>query len=37
MFDKKVTITVEDVKMSVEINNSEAAQKIWDASLLKEI
>ena len=31
MFDKEITITVEDVKMSVEMNNSETAQKIWEA------
>ncbi len=31
MFDKKITITVEDIKMSAELNNSETAQKIWDA------
>jgi len=29
MFDKKITITVEDVKMSAELNDSETAQKIW--------
>jgi len=31
MFDKKITITVEDVKMSVELNDSETAQNIWKA------
>lgn len=31
MFDKKITITVNDVKMSAELNDSETAQKIWDA------
>lgn len=30
MFDKKITITVKDVKMSAELNDSETAQKIWD-------
>ena len=29
MFDKKITITVEDIKMSTELNDSETAQKIW--------
>lgn len=29
MFDKKITITVNDVKMSAELNDSETAQKIW--------
>lgn len=29
MFDKKITITVNDVKMSAELNGSETAQKIW--------
>lgn len=31
MFNKKITITVEDVKMSVEMNDSKTAQKIWEA------
>ena len=31
MFDKKITITVEDVKMDAELNDSETAQKIWEA------
>jgi len=31
MFDKKVTITVENVKMSAELNDSGTAQKIWKA------
>ena len=31
MFDKKITITVEDVKMSAELNDSETARKIWEA------
>ena len=31
MFDKKITITVEDIKISAELNNSETAQNIWDA------
>jgi uncharacterized protein len=31
MFDKKITITVEDIKMSAELNSSETAQKIWKA------
>jgi hypothetical protein len=29
MFNKKITITVEDVKMSAELNDSNNAQKIW--------
>jgi len=31
MIDKKITITVEDIKVSAELNNSETAQKIWKA------
>ncbi len=31
MFDKKITITVKDVKMSAELNDSNTAQKIWEA------
>ena len=31
MFDKKITITVKDVKISAELNDSKTAQKIWDA------
>ena len=31
MFDKKITITVGDVKMSAELNGSNTAQKIWKA------
>lgn len=31
MFDKKITITVNDVKMSAELNDSNTAQKIWEA------
>ncbi len=31
MFDKKITITVKDIKMSAELNDSETAQKIWEA------
>jgi len=31
MFDKKITITVKDVKMGAELNDSNTAQKIWDA------
>jgi len=31
MFDEKITITVEDIKMSAELNDSKTAQKIWDA------
>lgn len=31
MFDEKITITVEDVKMSAELNDSNTAQKIWEA------
>src|SRR4030042_4515676 len=30
MFNKKITITGEDVKMSAELNDSNSAQKIWD-------
>jgi hypothetical protein len=35
MFNKKITIIVEDVKMSAELNSSETAQKIWEALPLK--
>jgi hypothetical protein len=31
MFDKKITITVKDVKMNAELNDSNTAQKIWEA------
>ena len=31
MFDKKITIIVEDIKMSAELNDSETARKIWEA------
>ncbi len=31
IFDKKITITVNNVKMSAELNDSETAEKIWDA------
>jgi hypothetical protein len=31
MLDKKITITVNDVKMSAELNDSNTAQNIWDA------
>jgi len=31
MFNKKITITIKDVKMSAELNDSKTAQKIWDA------
>ena len=31
MLDKKITITVKDVKMGAELNDSNTAQKIWDA------
>ena len=31
MFDKKITITVGDVKMGAELNDSETAQEIWEA------
>jgi hypothetical protein len=31
MFDDKITITVEDIKMSAELNDSETARKIWEA------
>lgn len=29
MFNEKITITVEDIKISAELNDSETAQKIW--------
>ena len=29
MFDKKITITVKDIKMGAELNDSNTAQKIW--------
>jgi len=29
MFDEKITIKVEDIKMSAELNDSETAQKTW--------
>ena len=35
MFNKKITIIVEDVKMSAELNSSETAQKIWEALPIK--
>jgi len=31
MFDEKITIAVEDIKMGAELNDSETAQKIWKA------
>ena len=31
MFDEKITITVEDIEMSAELNDSVTAQKIWEA------
>ena len=31
IFDKKITITVNNVKMSAELNDSETAEKIWEA------
>lgn len=31
MIDKKITITVEDIKVSAELNNSETTKKIWEA------
>ncbi|GAI82984.1 unnamed protein product [marine sediment metagenome] len=31
MLDKKITIIIKDVKMSAELNDSNTAQKIWDA------
>jgi len=31
MLDKKITITVKDIKMGAELNDSNTAQKIWDA------
>ena len=33
--DKKITITTEDVKVGARLNNSETAQKIWDALPIK--
>jgi len=35
MFDKKITITVEDIKIRAELNDSETAQKIWKALPIK--
>ena len=31
MFDKKITITVKDLKVDASLNDSETAEKIWDA------
>ena len=31
MIVKKITITINDIKMSAELNDSKTAQKIWDA------
>ena len=31
MFDKKITITTEDLKVEASLNDSETAQKIWKA------
>ena len=31
MLDKKITITVKDVKMGAQLNDSNTAQKIWEA------
>ncbi|MBU4349215.1 MAG: hypothetical protein L6371_08180 [Candidatus Atribacteria bacterium] len=31
MFNKKITIIVEDIKMSAELNDSNTAKKIWEA------
>jgi hypothetical protein len=31
MLDKKITITVGDIKTSAELNSSETAKKIWEA------
>ena len=31
MLDKKITITTEDLKVDASLNDSETAQKIWDA------
>ena len=36
MFYKKIIITVKDVKMSAELNDSNTAKKIWEVLLLKE-
>jgi hypothetical protein len=36
MFDKKITITAEDIKMSAELNDSKTAQKIWEALPITE-
>ena len=35
MFDEKITITVKDVKTSAELNDSNTAQKIWEALPIK--
>jgi len=31
MFDKKITITTEDLKVDASLNDSKTAQKVWDA------
>ena len=31
MFDEKIIITVDNVKISAQLNDSETAEKIWDA------
>jgi hypothetical protein len=31
MLDKKITIIAEDIKISAQLNDSETAQKIWEA------
>ena len=31
MLDKKITITIEDIKTSAELNDSNTAKKIWEA------
>jgi hypothetical protein len=31
MLDKKITITVGDIKVTAELNDSQTAQKIWEA------
>ena len=36
MLDKKITITVGDIKASAELNDSKTAQKIWEALPITE-
>jgi len=35
MSTRKITITVEDLKVGVELNNSKTAEKIWEALLIE--